>query len=457
MFWAVIGFGQSNYGNFQPTASNNVSIGSPISSSTSLYVNASFQHGAEIRATGFATRALKLYTNGYGSASLNAIADYSYSLAGLFEGKTWFTDRVAIGTTPLQTASHEQLAIRNGMLTTSGIGNGISLNGSYYGSTPNDFGTQRYGLFMGDGYKNNDEGWRTVMSYPWTSRVFSNQQWMTIGDCACDRLEIHSTPLRISAGISSFDPSHTSANSTINSTEPLGEKDFAFCINKIAKEYSDHINHEITVFDKLNTMIRTDGINGQIIPNMPIILPFDEDILYADLIAINNITFSNVSRITAGYERQIRAGKAIDINSNGDNNFEFDAQKGSKVDILITEFAEEPEDCQPLTYGEDKNNTIRSNHEKQKNDIIEKNFINVTPNPVRSNASIQYGLGVKSNVNLWITNYKGQTVKIIHQNLLLENGKYQHDINTNHLNNGIYFIHLTTNGKKITTQMIVTK
>jgi hypothetical protein len=141
-------FGQ-NYGNFQVTSSNNVSIGSAISSNTSFYVNASYQHGAEIRATGFATGALKLYTNGYASVSLNAIADYSYSLAARFEGKTQFTDKVAIGTSPLTTSSHEKLAIRNGMITISGTGNGISLKGSYYGGT-NSFGTQWYGLFMGN-------------------------------------------------------------------------------------------------------------------------------------------------------------------------------------------------------------------------------------------------------------------------------------------------------------------
>ncbi|NJN76993.1 MAG: hypothetical protein HC803_00585 [Saprospiraceae bacterium] len=56
---------------------------------------------------------------------------------------------VGVGTSTL--SNHEKLAVRNGMITTEGIGNGISLNGSYYSSTPNDFGTQRYGLFMGDG------------------------------------------------------------------------------------------------------------------------------------------------------------------------------------------------------------------------------------------------------------------------------------------------------------------
>ena len=56
---------------------------------------------------------------------------------------------IGIGTTAPQ--SHEQLAVRGGMITTEGVGSGISLNGSYFSSTPNDFGTQRYGLFMGNG------------------------------------------------------------------------------------------------------------------------------------------------------------------------------------------------------------------------------------------------------------------------------------------------------------------
>lgn len=71
------------------------------------------------------------------------------SFAARFTGKVEFLSAAAFGGSPLYLASHEKLAVRNGMITTSGTGNGISLNGSYYG-TPNDFGTQRYGLFWGD-------------------------------------------------------------------------------------------------------------------------------------------------------------------------------------------------------------------------------------------------------------------------------------------------------------------
>ena len=56
--------------------------------------------------------------------------------------------KVSIGTNTL--ASHEQLAVRGGQITTEGIGNEISLNGSFSGAV-NDFGTQKYGLFFGNG------------------------------------------------------------------------------------------------------------------------------------------------------------------------------------------------------------------------------------------------------------------------------------------------------------------
>ncbi|MFK7945982.1 MAG: hypothetical protein AB8G11_00210 [Saprospiraceae bacterium] len=88
----------------------------------------------------------------YVKTTTSAIALQAHSDNGLAAsfGKTFFTDNVGIGISSLTTASHEKLAVRNGMITTSGIGNGISLNGSYYGSN-NDFGTQNYGLFLGDG------------------------------------------------------------------------------------------------------------------------------------------------------------------------------------------------------------------------------------------------------------------------------------------------------------------
>jgi hypothetical protein len=148
-------FGQ-NYGNFQANqipafpGSMSISLGNgTIDQNTRFSVNTADQNGADIRATGFSKKALSLYTSGYGSTALDVQSTHSQSFAARFTGNVYFLDKVGIGTTPLTMAAHEKLAIRNGMITTSGTGNGISLNGSYYGST-NSFGTQWYGLFMGN-------------------------------------------------------------------------------------------------------------------------------------------------------------------------------------------------------------------------------------------------------------------------------------------------------------------
>ena len=158
MFFSVMLFGQ-NYGNFTAnqlggTGNLSVSLGQwhgsgIIDPNTRFYVNTADQNGGEIRVTGVSKKGLSLYTSGYGSTALDVQATHVQSFAARFTGKVEFLGAAAFGGSPLYLASHEKLAVRNGMITTSGTGNGISLNGSYYG-TPNDFGTQRYGLFWGD-------------------------------------------------------------------------------------------------------------------------------------------------------------------------------------------------------------------------------------------------------------------------------------------------------------------
>jgi hypothetical protein len=154
MLLSMTMFGQ-NYGNFTSHSNGlSVSLGQwhgngIIDLNTRFYVNTANQNGGEIRATGSYKKALTLYTSGYAGTALQVEATHPVSLAAYFIGKTYFTDNIGLGISPINLASHEKLAIRNGMITTSGTGNGISLNGSYYGST-NSFGTQRYGLFMGN-------------------------------------------------------------------------------------------------------------------------------------------------------------------------------------------------------------------------------------------------------------------------------------------------------------------
>ncbi len=169
-----------NYGNFQAnqsggTASTTVSLGQwhgngIINGNTRLYVNTANQNGAEIRATGGSKKGLSIFTSGYGSTALSVQATHSMSNAATFSGDVTFSDKVGVGVSPLYLPAHEQLAIRNGSMTTSGIGNGLSLNGSYYG-TNNDFGTQKYGLFMGNG---NDLNLSTVQTTAYNPIVLSS-------------------------------------------------------------------------------------------------------------------------------------------------------------------------------------------------------------------------------------------------------------------------------------------
>jgi hypothetical protein len=147
-------FGQ-NYGDWQPSnATGNVGLGawhgySTINPFTRFYINTATQNAAEFRTTGTNRHGLMITTLGDNSNGISVNASGNNSYAAVLTGKTYLNGVVGIGIAPVTMAAHEKLAIRNGMITTSGTGNGISLNGSYYGST-NDFGTQWYGLFWGD-------------------------------------------------------------------------------------------------------------------------------------------------------------------------------------------------------------------------------------------------------------------------------------------------------------------
>jgi hypothetical protein len=147
-------FGQ-NYGDWQPSnATGNVSLGTwhgytTINPFTRFYINTATQNAAEFRTTGNNQHGLMITTFGDNSNGLSVNVSGNNSYAAALTGKTYLNGVVGIGIAPNTLAAHEQLAVRNGMITTSGTGNGISLNGSYYGSN-NDFGTQRYGLFWGD-------------------------------------------------------------------------------------------------------------------------------------------------------------------------------------------------------------------------------------------------------------------------------------------------------------------
>lgn len=150
MFLSMVSFGQ-NYGNFQSAGSSgNVSLGATINSFTKFYINTPNQNGAYFRVTGNNKTGLRILTYGSNSKALKIDASCGNCYGAYINGKTYISSNLGLGIDPLTTAAHEKLAVRNGMITINGIGNGLHFDGSSYGSA-NDFGTQRYGLYLGDG------------------------------------------------------------------------------------------------------------------------------------------------------------------------------------------------------------------------------------------------------------------------------------------------------------------
>jgi hypothetical protein len=233
----------------------------------------------------------------------------------------------------------------------------------------------------------------------------------------------------------------------------MGTTDDEFCMNGIAKNYIKEINLEVTTRDRYNTVIRTDGVLPVPVPAyVETPLYADNFIEYADLLTYNDISFTRISRITNGYQRLIRAGNMIDINSNNDNNFEFDAQVGSTVDIRIVDFANSPSDCEP-NFWNPKNNNSSSNSINN----VESSFA-IYPNPTRSNPKMEYNIFENNTViNLWIIDALGRTIKIIHEDKLFLKGNYKEILNISTLENGFYRVMMTMNGDKLSQELIIIK
>jgi hypothetical protein len=287
-----------------------------------------------------------------------------------------------------------------------------------------------------------DEEWCTVMSYRQND--------------VCTRVGFHSNPFLNSSLILSpptTDLVRGSFPSTLNL--PMGTEEEEFCINGIAKNYLKEINLEATSTNRFNTAIRTDGVPiNTPVPNTSPNIIADQNTFYADLLTLNDITFSGTSFITNNYERLIRAGNSTDINSNGDNSFIFDAQNGAVVDIVTVDFANSPFDCEPHSFRyEDKSGNTNNFEPATK---IEE-FLSVYPNPTIDNPYMNFNLAKESNINLWITNLLGQTVRIIKQDEVLPKGEYHEKIDITGLPAGVYQVSITVNNVKKTTRLIIAK
>ncbi len=81
--------------------------------------------------------------------------------------------------------------------------------------------------------------------------------------------------------------------------------------------------------------------------------------------------------------------------------------------------------------------------------------ITLSENPVAENSFIELGLNESSNVQLEIYNMLGQKISTLESNYL-ESGMHKYPLSSNSLNQGIYFIHLTS-GKKVATKKFIVR
>ena len=88
-------------------------------------------------------------------------------------------------------------------------------------------------------------------------------------------------------------------------------------------------------------------------------------------------------------------------------------------------------------------------------DEILRSDLSVYPNPVQSNATIDFNLNEASDVRLDVVNVLGQT--LISNNYNANSGNNSIDINVDKLTNGIYFANLIAKGEVKTIKITVSK
>jgi hypothetical protein len=74
------------------------------------------------------------------------------------------------------------------------------------------------------------------------------------------------------------------------------------------------------------------------------------------------------------------------------------------------------------------------------------------PNPFTDNIQINYNLNEQSQVRLSVLDIVGREVEIFENNTLQTKGKYIHSFSTEAA--GVYFVHLTVNGKRVIHKIV---
>ncbi|MCQ9633441.1 T9SS type A sorting domain-containing protein [Chryseobacterium sp. WG23] len=107
-----------------------------------------------------------------------------------------------------------------------------------------------------------------------------------------------------------------------------------------------------------------------------------------------------------------------------------------------------------MIYIEDGDIVVARTTKAARPDITETQALNVYPNPVKGNATIEYTLSKSGPVKVYITSATGALVKTVQENTQ-NKGTYKESLDTSGWVSGVYFCVLQTDGQKIITKKII--
>jgi hypothetical protein len=81
--------------------------------------------------------------------------------------------------------------------------------------------------------------------------------------------------------------------------------------------------------------------------------------------------------------------------------------------------------------------------------------VNVYPNPVSDNATVNFSIEEQSDVALFVTDAQGRMVQTIQQTAMMNQGTHRVEWNAGTLASGIYFLNVNVNGRNNVQRIIV--
>lgn len=141
------------------------------------------------------------------------------------------------------------------------------------------------------------------------------------------------------------------------------------------------------------------------------------------------------------------AGTSITLNPGFtvEDNANFTAEIGTCSTILDTE-----QEAVSRSNTTNKGEEILSKNDK-------KNTLTIFPNPVTNSATIGFQLFTEGEVNLGLYNSTGQLLKIVLDRQVSAEGFHQHNLATSNMENGVYYLYMSTTEGVITKKIILTK